>query len=302
VMLSYNALRFTDPPEYLGDLAVSVGSYNTAYSEVQKVSGGADNVAALACLQSGSLKKYKSFHQQIEEKWAKVEQDYWAKVVHGAYTSEQEHFKTNHTIQGQPAAGFGGAHAAIEAIKKGGSVPDEPTKEQMEAEAKELAAKWATGMKDTCNDMGHTIPEMEGENTAEDEAHSGWRIIDGVALHHAYDKASEDAIGYSPSEKIGTLDDCIKICAEHEDCVGTSFRKSGEDHVHYHKCFFVTKDGGNAVSSEAFVSAMKPDKDELAEPKSSNSTDVAPEAQLLQMITTQTNDLTMDMNIMDYLN
>ena len=43
-------------------------------------------------------------------------------------------------------------------------------------------------------------------------------------------------------------------------------------------------------------------QDELAEPKSSNSTDVAPEAQLLQMITTQTNDLTMDMNIMDYLN
>jgi len=87
---------------------------------------------------------------------------------------------------------------------------------------------------------------------------NGWTSLPRVALHTFFDEKSLDASPRQAAGPVSSLNTCMAMCAADPKCAGTSWRARGEAHPDYHKCFFITKDGGAHKESADFLSALKP--------------------------------------------
>ena len=84
-----------------------------------------------------------------------------------------------------------------------------------------------------------------------------WTPLPGVALHNFFDNRSVDiAPGYNPFGTAAADEGgCRALCQARIDCAGYSWRRADPTHKNYHKCFFVSHDGGDHPASDAFASA-----------------------------------------------
>jgi hypothetical protein len=159
-------LGFQEEPEYIESLEVSLSDYTSAWTTVASASSGADDQAALECLQAGTIQKYSTFLDQIKAKYAQKAQEYWEQVVKGAESAEADAFDSTSTLDDQSPAGLGGAAAVVAELegKEGGSGGgmQMPSDEEINAEAEKMAKDWASGnLKARCADVVEDVDELE---------------------------------------------------------------------------------------------------------------------------------------------
>jgi hypothetical protein len=160
--LSYN-------PTMYDKLAVPLHQYQANFLVVNKLSASADNQVAAECIRQGLTEHYKTFLQQVKDKYKQAQKKRDADVQKAALKAEVEAYKKTQKLQSEaPAAqkaasSFDLTSLASTLLESAQHESDEGTSETtMQAEAAEMAKKWSRDHKSVCSDIIRSIEKIEG--------------------------------------------------------------------------------------------------------------------------------------------
>jgi len=163
IMLNYKDEGLQERPQLFLDLAVNFADFAMASADVSHQYSDDDHRAATECIKKGKVSKFHSFKQRILMKHAEYLHKRGRSVYESALHYEKEEFKRVYAVPPQPPAGREGAQAALDGMHPERVLTDE----EVESDAKTLAAQWQEGHASSCEDMSELVEGIEDSEFAE---------------------------------------------------------------------------------------------------------------------------------------